>query len=149
MKKTSDKVFRFLVILCATLFFMVGVLALINFALGKKIEKQKREQAEAKLPAIYEQIEKIVENNKDIYKIEPYFEYDGVNFIHLYVRDTWFNTSSEGKKRFAAAVRNNVKDILYSEGFIEADDRVGIYVYSTDGILLAENDMYGQIELIE
>lgn len=148
--KISDRIYKILVVLAAILIFLGIALKVVNTIIDKRIENARREQANAKLPAIQKQIDKIIEaNRKTIYSIEPHFEYDGVNFVHVYVTDVWFKGTDIEKKRFAMSIRDNIKDILVGEEFIEADDRVGIYVYTVDGILLAEEDMLGQIKLKE
>ena len=146
--KTSDKIFKTL----TRLMIIIFGIALILFGIGKYLDNQTKEfekqQAEATLPVIMERIDIMTEANPDIHMIETDFEYNGTNYINLYVEDTWFNTDDIAKKRFASDVRDNVKSILFEEGFVKADDRVGIYVYSYDGISLAESKMNGEIKII-
>ena len=145
--KTSDKVFKLLV----RIFMVLIVISLILFGVNKHLDKQEKKQLEQQaiksIPIIEERISKIIDDNTDIYDIKTHFEYDGINFIELYVMDTWFNSTDIQKKRFANDVRDNIKAILFEEGFIKADDRVGIYVYSVDGISLAEDGIGGEIKL--
>ena len=145
--KTSDKVFKLLV----RIFMVLIVISLILFGVNKYLDKQEKKQLEQQaiksIPSIEERISKIIDDNTDIYDIKTHFEYDGINFIELYVMDTWFNSTDIQKKRFANDVRDNIKAILFEEGFIKADDRVGIYVYSVDGISLAEDGIGGEIKL--
>ncbi|MBU5425016.1 hypothetical protein KQI41_01220 [Tissierella pigra] len=145
--KTSDKVFKLLV----RIFMVLIVISLILFGVNKYLDKQEKKQLEQQaiksIPIIEERISKIIDDNTDIYDIKTHFEYDGINFIELYVMDTWFNSTDIQKKRFANDVRDNIKAILFEEGFIKADDRVGIYVYSVDGISLAEDGIGGEIKL--
>lgn len=147
--KASDKVFKSLKIACITIF---GI-AIVLFGIGRYLEKQTRElkgqQANTTLLIIYERIDEIIENNPDIIDIKTNFEFEGINFIELYVSDTWFNSTDIQKKRYTSNIRDNVKAILFEEGFIKADSRVGIYVYSFDGISLAESGMSGEIKLKE
>lgn len=146
--KTSDKIFKVL----TRLMIIIFGIALILFGIGKYLDNQTKEfekqQAEATLPVIMERIDVMTEANPDIYMIETDFEYESINYVNLYVEDTWFNTEDVEKKRFASDVRDNVKSILLEEGFIKANDRVGIYVYSYDGISLAESKMNGEIKII-
>ena len=149
--KTSDKVFNVLVVMFIIIMTMTSVLLIVGMYLGrqesKQLEQQLEQQAMDKLPAIEEKVNKIIESNNDIHSIKYHFEYDGINFIEAYVMDTWFYSADIEKKRFAGDIRDNVKAILLEEGFIKADDRVGIYVYSYDGISLAESKMNGEIKL--
>ena len=101
----------------------------------------------AKLPVIEKRIDNLVELNDDIYNIKYHFEYGGTNFIEAYVHDTWFGSTDIQKKRFAMDIGENVKSILFEEGFIKANKRLGIYLYSIDGIPLAESNMHGDIKL--
>lgn len=145
--KKSDKRLKILIRLMMVIF---GI-ALILFGIGKCFDNQTKEmekqQAEATLPNIMEQIDNVIEENPDIYMIETNLEFKGTNFITVYVEDTWFNTEDIGKKRFAKDIRDNVEGILFEEGFIKTDDRLGIYVYTKDGTALAESDMFGDIKL--
>jgi len=142
--KASNKIFKVLVVI----FIALVVLGMALSLYIKNIEKKEQEAyTRSVMPVIEERIERFVDDNKDITSITYHFEYDGVNFIELYVADTWFNSTNIEKKRFAKEVRDNVKAILFEEGFIKADDGVGIYVYSVDGIELAESNMYGEIKL--
>jgi hypothetical protein len=145
--KTSDKVFKVLVNLLKVLIVLIIIVSIINFFVGKQIAKQRERQANASLPIINERIGSIISANDDIYDIKTYFKYKGPNYISVYVTDTWFSTPDIQKKRFSADIRDNVKAILFEEGFIKAKDRVGIYVYTVDEILLAEDGMYGEIKL--
>lgn len=149
--KTSDKVY---IVLKKFIIIAIGI-TLILLIVGryfdiqaKKLEKQQaQEYAMSKMPTIEERLEKLKGDNPDIVGIKTYFEYDGTNFIELYVADTWLYSTDIQQMRFASDVRDNVKAILFEEGFIKADDRVGIYVYSYDGISLAESKMNGEIKL--
>lgn len=142
--KVSNKIFKVLVVI----FIVLVVLGMALSLYIKSIEKKEQEAyTRSVMPVIEERIERFADGNKDIASVTYHFEYDGANFIELYVADTWFNSTNIEKKRFAKAVRDNVKAILFEEGFIKADDRVGIYVYSVDGIELAESNMYGEIKL--
>ena len=142
--KTSNKIFKILVVIFVVLVVLVLALSLYS----KSVEKKEQEAyTRSVMPVVEERIERFVDDNKDVISITYHFEYGGTNFIELYVADTWFNSTNIEKKRFAKAVRDNVKAILFEEGFIKADDRVGIYVYSVDGIKLAESNMHGEIKL--
>jgi len=145
--KTSDKVFKFLVNLLKVLIVLIIIVSAINFFVGKQIAKQRERQANASLPVINERIGNIIKSNDDIYDIRTHFKYKGPNYISVYVADTWFVTDDTQKKRFTADIRDNIKAILFEEGFIKAKDRLGIYVYTIDEILLAEDGMYGEIKL--
>lgn len=147
--KTSDNVFGFLVKLIAVLFMVGLILYGYNTYLDKQEQKEIKKQIEARLPIIEERIQEIIDANKDIYNIKTSFEYDGVNFIELYVEDTWFYSTDIQKKRFASDVRDNIHIILVEEGFIKSKDRLGIYVYSLDKIKLAESNMQDDIKIIE
>lgn len=145
--KTSDKVFKILVRLLIVITIVTVVLFGFIIYLDKQDQKELKQQAMAKLPIIEERVNSIIEENNDIYTIKHHFEYDGINFIEAYVHDTWFGSTDIEQKRFAMGISENVKSILFEEGFIKANDRLGIYVYSVDGIQLAESNMHGEIKL--
>lgn len=145
--KKSDKVFKGLVNMLKILVVVLATLFALIIYLDKQDEKKAKQQAMAKMPVIVKKVSELVEDNGDILDIKHNFEYGGINFIEAYVADTWFNSTNIEKKRYAMGIRDNVKLILFEEGFLELDDRVGIYVYSGDGIELATSDMYGEIKL--
>lgn len=140
----GNKLFKGLVVLMIVLFAIGFVLKLYNDHIQKK---EQEVFVNTVMPKIEKRIEQIIEANSDIIEIKPYFEYGGVNFIELYVADTWIFVTDIEKIRFAKDVRDNVKTILFEEGFIKANERVGIYVYSVDGIKLAESNIHDEIKL--
>lgn len=147
MKEVSDKAYKVMVKIFKVLIALILVLVVAIFFADKRIDKLKEQQANASLPVINERINNFIKANKDIYGIKTHFEYGGPNYIEAYVKDTWFGSTAIEQKRFAAGIRDNVKAILYEEGYIDTDDRLGIYVYTTDGILLAEDNAFGEIKL--
>ena len=147
LKKISDKAYKTMVKIFKVLIALILVLVVAIFFVDKRIDKLKEQQANASLPVINERINNFIKANKDIHGIRTHFKYGGSNYIEVYVKDTWFGSTVIEQKRFAAGVRDNVKAILYEEGYIDADDRLGIYVYTTDGILLAEDNTFGEIKL--
>ena len=145
--KKSDKIFKGLIRLTIALF----AISIVIFGLGvyknKQAFKKETQVAMSKMPVIETRIESLINDNKDIHKINYNFEYKGTNFIELYVTDAWFYSTDIEKKRFAKAVQENVKSILFEEGFIRSDGRLGIYVMSIDGITLAESNINNEIKL--
>lgn len=145
--KTNEKIYKFLKVLIIVLFSLAIIIFSIGRYMDKRIESTKRQLAMSKIPSIESKINTLVNNNHDIDDINYKFEYKGTNFIELYVKDTWFNSTDIEKKRFAKAIQENVKSILFEEGFINPNDRLGIYVFSVDGISLAESNFKDEIRL--
>ena len=145
--KKSDRIFKGLIKLTIVLFAISIIIFGLGFYKSKQAFKKEKQVAMSKIPVIETRIESFINDNKDINKINYNFEYKGTNFIELYVTDSWFYSTDIEKKRFAKAVQENVKSILFEEGFIRSDGRLGIYVMSIDGISLAESNINNEIKL--